>query len=154
VGEWIEQLRTLGSALLEVLRAEAAALAGDLRRNGRDLTIGLVLLAAAAGIGFWLLGLLLGTAVAVLAIWLPVWGAALVTTGVFLLVTATLVALGLRRLKRLENPVATINRRLEDHVNWWQSRLLVDQGPPRGPALRGGGTPALDDDGPPAGGVL
>jgi Putative Actinobacterial Holin-X, holin superfamily III len=131
-------LRALGEALLEVLRAEAAALAGDFRRSGRSLGIGLALLGAAAGVGFWLFGVLVFTLIAVLAIWLPVWGAALLTALVFATAAGLLAWRGVTRLRRLESPVASVKRRVEDHLDWWQSRLLAETSPPDGAALGGG----------------
>jgi hypothetical protein len=152
VSDWIEMIRGLGLALIEVLRAEAAALAGDLKRSGRDLAIGVVLLAAAAGIGFWLLGLLIASIVAVIAIWLPVWAAALITVGLFLTVAGILAALGARRLKKLESPVRSVSRRVEDHVNWWQARLLPETEPT--PTPLSAGPPQNPGVEPPSGGVL
>jgi hypothetical protein len=126
--EWVGMLRALGQALLDVLRAEAAALAADLRRSGHYLWIGLALLGAAAGVLFWTFGLLLFTLVAVAAIWLPLWGAALVVLGVFVLAAGVLAALGVSRLRRIENPAADVKRRVADHVDWWRQRLLGQAG--------------------------
>jgi hypothetical protein len=129
VGELVEMIRGLGVALIEVLRAEAAALAGDLRRSGRDLGIATGLVAAAAGIGFWLVGLMVATLVAVLAIWLPVWGAALITLGIFILIAGGLVWAAISRFRRLESPAESIGWRIPAHVNWWQALLLVETSP-------------------------
>lgn len=117
-------LRELGEALLAVLRAELAALGTDLRRSGRFLAVGLALLGAAAGVLFWTFGLLLFTLVAVAAIWLPLWGAALAVLALFVAVAGVLAGLGIARLRRIENPATDLSRRVADHLDWWQHRLL------------------------------
>ena len=126
---WIEMFRSLGQSLLAVLRAEFEALGEDFKRSGRHLGVGLGLLCGAAAVLFWAAGLLLGALVAVLAIWLPIWGAALIVLGVALLLAALLAGLGLRQLRRLESPIDNVKRRLDDHLDWWQNGLLATPGP-------------------------
>ncbi|MBV8199103.1 MAG: phage holin family protein [Acidobacteria bacterium] len=123
---WIELFRSLGQALFEVLRAEAGALGQDLRRSGGQLLRGLALFGGAAAVGFWTLGVLMLALVAVLAIWLKPWAAALIVAGVFAGTAGLLAALGWRQLRRLETPAASIRRRVEDHLDWWQHRLLAE----------------------------
>jgi|SRR5579864_4186541 len=123
---WIELFRSLGQALFEVLRAEAEALGEDLRRSGSQLLRGLVLFGGAAAVGFWTLGVLVAALVAVLAIWLPAWAAALIVTALFAGTAGLLAALGWRQLRRLETPAASIRRRVEDHLDWWQHGLLAE----------------------------
>jgi len=124
---WIDLVRSLGGSLIEVLRAEADALKEELASSGRHLGIGLAFLAGAAGILFWTLGALLFTLGAVLAIWLQVWAAALIVVGIFLLLAALLVFLGLRQLKRFENPLESLRQHVEDHLDWWQHTLLREE---------------------------
>jgi hypothetical protein len=126
---WIELFRSLGSALLEVLRAEAAALGEDFRRSGGRLARGAALLGGAAAIGFWTLGALVLTLMAVLAIWLRPWAAALIVTALFAASAGLLAVLGLRQLRRLESPAASIRRRVSDHLDWWRRRLLAEPAP-------------------------
>jgi hypothetical protein len=133
---WIELFRSLGQALFEVLRAEAEALGEDLRRSGGQLLRGLALCGGAAAVGFWTLGVLVLALIAVLAIWLPPWAAALIVAALFASTAGLLAALGWRQLRRLETPAASIRRRLDDHLDWWQSRLLAE------PALAAPETPA------------
>ena len=54
--------------------------------------------------------------------WLPIWGAALAVTGLLALVATVLALAGRARLRRLENPLATARRRMDDHLAWWQSQ--------------------------------
>jgi hypothetical protein len=123
---WIELFRSLGQALFEVLRAEGQALGEDLRRSGGELLRGLALLGGAAAVGFWTLGVLVLALIAVLAIWLPPWAAALIVTALFAATAGLLAALGWRRLRRLETPAASVRRRVEDHLDWWQTHLLAE----------------------------
>jgi Putative Actinobacterial Holin-X, holin superfamily III len=121
---WVEQFRSLGLSLLEVFRAEWEALRGDFARSGRHFAVALALLGAAAVVLFWTLGALIFALGAVLAIWLEVWAAALIVVAAFALLAVVLGLVGLRRLKRAENPAASFRRRLDDHVEWWQETLL------------------------------
>jgi hypothetical protein len=133
---WIELFRSLGAALLEVLRAEAQALGEDFRRSGGQLARGAALLGGAAAVGFWTVGALVLALMAVLAIWLRPWAAALIVTALFAAAAGLLAALGWRQLKRLESPAATVGRRVADHLDWWRERLLVES-PPLGTAAGG-----------------
>lgn len=126
---WIEMFRGLGESLLDVLRAEVATLQEDLSRSGRIAGGALALLGAALILLFWIVGLLIFALVAVLAVWLPLWGAALIVLALFLLVTGILAWLGMNRLKQVENPVQTFRRRVDDHLDWWQNTLLREQRP-------------------------
>jgi hypothetical protein len=132
---WIELFRSLGQALFEVVRAEAEALGEDLRRSGGQLLRGLALFGGAAAVGFWTLGVLVLALIAVLAIWLPPWAAALIVAALFAGTAGLLAALGWRQLRQLETPAASIRRRLDDHLDWWQNRLLAE------PALAAPETP-------------
>ncbi len=124
MGSWVQQFRALGLSLLEVFRAEWEALRDDFARSGRHFAVALALLGAAAVVLFWTLGALIFALGAVLAIWLPVWAAALIVVAAFALIAGLLAFLGLRRLRRAENPAVSFRRRLDDHVLWWQETLL------------------------------
>jgi hypothetical protein len=133
---WIELFRSLGQALFEVLRAEARALGEDFRRSGGELARGLALLGGAAALGFWTLGVLVLALIAVLAIWLPPWAAALIVTALYAGAAGLLALLGIRRLRRLESPAESIRQRVSDHLDWWNRRLLAESA---APAVEGGG---------------
>lgn len=126
---WIDLFRSLGESLLDVLRAEVATLQEDLSRSGRHLGVALGLLGAACMLLFWLLGLLITLVIAVLCIWLQFWAATLLVLLVFAAGAGLLIFLGLRRMRQVENPVTTVRRRVDDHLDWWQDRLLRDTQP-------------------------
>lgn len=122
---WIELFRSLGESLLEVWRAELATLQDDFQRSGRHLTVVLGLLGAALVLVFWIVGLLLFVLIALLHVWLPWWGASLIVLLLFTLTAGVLVWLGLRRLRKVENPIGTVRRRMDNHLDWWQHGLLA-----------------------------
>ncbi len=122
---WIDLFRSLGESLVEVWRAEMATLQGDLERSGRHLGLALAFFGAAAVLGFWIVGLFLFVMVAVLHIWLEWWAAALIVLGLFVLGAGLLGWLGSRRLRQVENPMSTVRRRVDNHLDWWQHGLLA-----------------------------
>ena len=126
-GAWVELLRGLGQAVLDLLAAEWAELKRELAASAKKLAVAAALFGAAAAFGFWLVAMLLYVAVQVLAIWLPHWGAALVVTGIVLAIVAVLALLGVSRLKRFEGPGVTVSRRVDDHLDWWNERLLAEE---------------------------
>jgi hypothetical protein len=133
MGAWIELFRALGQALIEVVKAELDEVRGRLAASGKQLGLALGLLAAALLIGFWAIALLLYTLVAVLAIWLPQWAAAAIVLGFALLVMAVLAAIGVTKLKRLENPAETVGRQWRGHLDWCNRQLLAQGGAVPGP---------------------
>jgi hypothetical protein len=145
---WIELFRSLGQALFEVLRAEARALGEDFRRSGAELARALALLGGAAALGFWTLGALLLALIAVVAIWLPPWAAALIVTALFAGAAGVLALLAIRRLRRLESPAESIRQRVSDHLDWWNHRLLAEPAAPAAPAVDSGGRGRLPSEGP------
>lgn len=122
---WIDLFRSLGESLVEVWRAEVASLQGDLERSGRQLGLALAFFGAAAVLGFWITGLLLFFMVTILHIWLEWWGAAFIVLILFVAAAFILAVLGKRRLRHFENPVATVRRRVDSHLDWWQHGLLA-----------------------------
>jgi Flp pilus assembly protein TadB len=121
---WIDLFRSLGESLLEVVRAELAGLQDDLQRSGRHFGVALGLFAGAAVLVFWMVGLLLFALIAILHIWLPLWGAALVVLALFGIAIAVLGFLGMRRMRQVENPMETVRQRLDNHLDWWQHSFL------------------------------
>ncbi|MEA2559095.1 MAG: hypothetical protein QOH06_599 [Acidobacteriota bacterium] len=122
---WIDLFRSLGESLIEVVRAETSALQADLKTSGKHLGIALGLLGAAVLLLFWVLGLLIFFVITLLSIWLQLWAAALIVLLIFAGVMGVLIMLGLRRLKLVENPVDSVKRHVDDHLDWWQNGLLA-----------------------------
>lgn len=121
---WSEAFRALGSSVLGLLQAELEALERDLARSGKSAALGVGLVAAAGAFAFWTLGVATYFVVQLLALWLPLWAAALAVTLLFAAVAGGLAWAGLRKLERFENPLSTARRRLDDHIEWWQDELL------------------------------
>ena len=126
MASWTELFTGLNRALVDVVRAEIAQLNKDLKTSGRHLTVAIGLLAAACGLAMMVVAVLVFAAIAALALVLPVWGAALVVAGAIALAAGVLVLIAMRRFRAVENPAATVRRRVEDHLAWWQNRLVSD----------------------------
>jgi putative superfamily III holin-X len=126
--EWQERLMALREAVGELYSAEADALSRDLGQWGKGFLAALLLLLAALALGFWLLAMLCGFLVALLAVWLPVWGATLVAMAIVALTIAGLAWVGLRRLQALGGPLARVQNRWRDHLDWWQDRVIDGAG--------------------------
>jgi hypothetical protein len=122
---WIDLFRSLGESLIEVVRAETGALQEDLKRSGRHLGVALGFLGVTVLLLFWILGLVVFTLVAVLSVWLQLWAAALIVLAAFVLVAGIFAWLGVKRLRQVENPVDSVKRHVDDHLDWWQNGLLA-----------------------------
>jgi hypothetical protein len=122
---WIDLFRSLGESLIEVVRAETTALQADLKTSGRHLGVALAFFGAAALLSFWVLGLLVFFVIALLSTWLQLWAAALIVFAVFLVAMLILAWLGVRRYQLFENPVDSVKRHVDDHLDWWQNGLLA-----------------------------
>jgi len=122
--EWRERLLLLREAIGELFAAESEALSRDLARWGKGFAFACVLLLAAAGIGIWLLALVVAFPVTLLSLWLPVWAATLISIGIVALVVALLALVAWARLRKLGGPIDRVRRRWRDHLTWWNERLL------------------------------
>ncbi|HEX3126098.1 MAG TPA: phage holin family protein [Thermoanaerobaculia bacterium] len=122
---WINLFRSLGESLIEVLRAETGALQEDLKRSGRHYGVALALFGAAALLSFWVLGLLVFLLITILHVWLQLWAAAAIVFGVFLVVMVVLGLAGRSQWRKAENPVDSVKRHVDDHLDWWQNGLLA-----------------------------
>jgi hypothetical protein len=124
---WVEMLRALGQSFLDLLRAEWDQLLRELGVSAKKLGIGLALLAGAGMVAFWFVAVLAFFLIMVIAIWLPVWASAGIALLVLLLVMGVLAGLGWSRIKSIENPVDTVGRRWDDHLDWWENRLMAEE---------------------------
>jgi len=125
---WVEMFRALGQSFVDLLRAEWDQLLRELGVSAKKLGIGVALLLAALMVAFWFVAVLAFFVIELLALWLPTWAAAGVALLVLLLVMAVLAGLGWARLKSIQNPVDTVGRRWDDHLDWWENRLLAEEG--------------------------
>ncbi len=124
---WVELFRALGQSFLDLLRAEWDQLLRELGVSAKKLGIGVALLAGAGMVAFWFVAVLAFFLIMVIAIWLPVWASAGIALVVLLLVMAVLAGLGWSRLKSIENPVDTVGRRWDDHLDWWENGLMAEE---------------------------
>lgn len=124
---WSEQVRALGQSYLDLLRAEWDQLVAELLVSARKLGIGSALLVAAAMVAFWWFAVLAFFLIMVIAIWLPVWASAGIVLLILLLVMGILAGIGVHRLKSIDNPADTVGRRWDDHLDWWENRLLAEE---------------------------
>lgn len=129
---WSEMVHGLGGAVLTLLKAELEVIERELGASGKNLGIGLGLFAAAGAFGFWTLGVATYFLIQLLALWLPLWAASLVLTVLFALIVGGLAFAGLKKLEKVENPLGTVRRRIEDNAEWWQSRVIEPAERPAG----------------------
>jgi hypothetical protein len=108
--------------LSELIRAEVALAQAELQAGIRPKAMGAGLFAA-AGVAGWL-GLqgLLITLGFVLAIWLPAWAAALIVTGLLLLVAGIAALAGRAQLKKPFG-LDTTKANIEEDVAWARQHL-------------------------------
>ncbi|MDX1740648.1 MAG: phage holin family protein [Rhodothermales bacterium] len=124
---WIENAKSLGEALTQVLRAEWVELQGELGRSVRRVAGAGGFLVLAVFILFWAIGVFVISAVAGLAILWPIWAAALAVGGVLAGIGLVVGWVAWRKVKSVDSPGATVRRRVDDHVLWWQERILSSE---------------------------
>jgi hypothetical protein len=87
--------------------------------------LALAFFGAAALLSFWVLGLLVFLLVTLIDIWLPLSAAAGIVFVIFFVAMLILGWLGYRRYLLVENPVDSVKRHVDDHLDWWQNGLLA-----------------------------
>jgi hypothetical protein len=125
-GGWLGALRSLGQAGGDLLRSEIDALGSDLADSGASLARAIGLFLGAVFVVFWAIGALGYLSIELLALWLPRWGAALIVFVLLLVVIWILWMMAKRKLRQAERPTETVRRRVADHLDWWQDRVLDD----------------------------
>lgn len=103
----VSLLRELPGILMELLRAEFEQFKREMARKSKNFGVGALLFAIAGGIAFFLLGTLTTAGILALAIVMPGWAAALVVSGVLLLLVIILVAIGVSLFKKSAGLVPT-----------------------------------------------
>jgi O-antigen ligase len=107
VGELPDRVSTL-------VRAEIDQIKAEIGYKVKHFGIGAGLVAAAAFVGIFLLGTLIATGILALALVMPAWAAALVVSGVLLLIIAILVGIAFLNFKRGSEPLETIENLRKD----------------------------------------
>jgi Flp pilus assembly protein TadB len=107
VGELPDRVSTL-------VRAEIDQIKAEIGYKVKHFGIGAGLVAAAAFVGIFLLGTLIATGILALALVMPAWAAALVVSGVLLLIIAILVGVAYRNFKRGSEPLETMENLRKD----------------------------------------
>jgi len=127
---WWQMVRSLGDAAIDLVVAELAALRSDLVTSSRRLGRGLGLMAIAAALLFWTIGLFSLAAVEIVALWWPRWASVLTVAALFLILVALFARWGSKVLGELEAPVMTVRRRWDEHQDWWRERVLEGEALP------------------------
>jgi hypothetical protein len=122
---WRETFGDLGHSILSLAQVELEAFERDVARWGKSSGLGLALLGAAAACGFWIIGFLFYALIqGFAALGLPEWAASLVSALLFTLIAGLLAWLGMRRLQAHDNPLTSARLRMDDHMDWWQTRVF------------------------------
>ncbi|WP_084102421.1 phage holin family protein [Demequina sp. NBRC 110051] len=110
-------LGAIAGQWIATIKAESEVIKLELKVKGRQLGIGIGLIAAAAALGFFLFFVLIVAAIAGLSVVWPVWLAALVVAGAMLLVILIFAGIGASKIKRYKDiyPAASIQR-IKDSV--------------------------------------
>jgi hypothetical protein len=101
IGELPDRVSTL-------VRAEIDQVKAELSYKAKHFGIGAGLIAAAAFVGIFLLGTLITTGILALALVLPAWAAALIVSGVLLLIILILVGIAVLNFRRGSEPLESI----------------------------------------------
>ena len=91
-----------------LVRAEIDQVKAELSYKAKHFGIGAGLIAAAAFVGIFLLGTLITTGILALALVLPAWAAALIVSGVLLLIILILVGIAALNFRRGNEPLESI----------------------------------------------
>lgn len=102
VGAAVKEVAERASAIVR-LELELAAL--ELKRKAASLGVGIGLAIGAAVLALFMVGFLLATIAAALALVMPWWAALLVVTGILALVVAVLAVLAVNRIEKGTPPV-------------------------------------------------
>ena len=114
-----ELVKDLSNQVTTLVHKEVELAKAELAEKGRKAALGMGLLAGAAVAGLLTLGVSTAFLVALLALAMPVWAAALVITAMWALTAALLALLGRARLREAGTPVPeeTVESVKED-VRW------------------------------------
>jgi hypothetical protein len=116
VGQKVGRVRDLVPAAAGMARKDLALAGREVKSKGKTVAIGVAAFAAAGLVALIALGMVAATLTTVLALWLPVWTAALVVTVLLLVLAGVLVMTGVGRLRAAMPllPEATVRTLKED----------------------------------------
>ncbi|MEU3446811.1 phage holin family protein [Streptomyces thermolilacinus] len=100
-----ELVKRASEQLTDLVKAELRTAQAELAQKGRRAGVGGGLIGGATAVAYIGLMALAGTCVALLALVLPVWAAALIVTGVLFLVAAVLGLAGRAQMRRAVPPL-------------------------------------------------
>lgn len=128
---WQGELRQMTSALGDVARAEVDVLKEDVAQWGRRFGIAIALFLVAFMTVFWLVALLIYSAVrgAESLFGLGPAQAALAIAGAVLLLILLLALIGYLLLRGVSSPLVAARKRYEDHRRWWRQEVLGEPEP-------------------------
>jgi hypothetical protein len=92
----------------DLVRAEIVQIKAEIGYKIKHFGIGAGLIAGAAFVGVFLLGTLIATGILALSLVMPGWAAALIVSGVLLLIIAILVGIAYLNFKRGSEPLESI----------------------------------------------
>ncbi|MFI6013128.1 phage holin family protein [Streptomyces sp. NPDC051243] len=101
VGELVQEA---SQELTDLVRAEMRLAQTEMTQKGKRLGVGGASFGGAGLVGFLALQAMVATAIAALAVPLPVWAAALIITGALLVVAALMAAFGRAKVARATPP--------------------------------------------------
>lgn len=107
VGELPDQISAL-------VRAEIDQIKAELSYKAKHFGIGAGLVVVAGFVGIFLLGTLIATGILALSLVMPGWAAALIVSGVLLLIIAILVGIALVNFRRGSEPLESIESVRQD----------------------------------------
>ncbi|RXZ73277.1 phage holin family protein [Agromyces albus] len=107
IGELPERFSTL-------IRAEIDQIKAELGYKAKHFGIGAALVVIAGFVGIFLLGTLIATGILALSLVLPGWAAALIVSGVLLLIVLILLGIAWLSFKRGSEPLETIESVRQD----------------------------------------
>ncbi|HEU5224034.1 MAG TPA: phage holin family protein [Candidatus Lumbricidophila sp.] len=105
----VDLLTDLPNHISALVRAEFDQIKAETTYKAKHFGIGTGMLAAAAFVAVFLLGTLIATLILVLAIWLPAWAAALIVSGLLILVIAVLVFIGMVSFRKGSEPLDSLD---------------------------------------------
>jgi hypothetical protein len=112
----VELVSDLPRLIVELLKAELNHLKVEFAEKAKHAGIGMGLIAAAALLLFFALGVLIAAAILGIAVALPAWAAALIVFGGLVVIAVILALIGVRSFKKMDGvaPTQTIDSIKED----------------------------------------